>query len=90
MNAVPESSRDTAPWWTYGHLWLVIAGPLVVVVAALVTGWIAMRAQDPVLSEDYYRKGVEINKTLEQQGSLAPAMAARNHAATPAGAAPPK
>jgi uncharacterized protein len=90
MNTPADATRDTAPWWTYGHLWLVISGPLVVVVAALVTGWIAVRHQDPVLSKDYYRQGVEINKTLEQQGSLAPAMAARNHAATPAGAAPPK
>ena len=90
MNSASEAVRDTQPWWKYGHLWLVISGPLVVVVAALVTGWIAVRQQDPVLSEDYYRKGVEINKTLEQQGTMAPAIAARNHAATPDGAAPPK
>ena len=55
-----------------------------------ITGWIAVRQQDPVLSQDYYRKGIEINKTLEQQGSMAPAVAARNHAATPPGVAPPK
>jgi uncharacterized protein len=90
MNAANDSGRDTEPWWKYGHLWLVISGPLVVVVAALITGWIAVRQQDPVLSQDYYRKGIEINKTLEQQGSMAPAVAARNHAATPPGAAPPK
>jgi uncharacterized protein len=90
MKIANDSGLDTEPWWKYGHLWLVISGPLVVVVAALITGWIAVRQQDPVLSQDYYRKGIEINKTLEQQGSMAPAVAARNHAATPPGAAPPK
>lgn len=80
-----QKLESPAPWWTHGHLWLVIAGPLAVVVAALVTAWIAVRYQDPVLAEDYYRQGLEINKTLPRQGSLAPAMQARNHAATPPG-----
>jgi hypothetical protein len=74
------------PWWKYGHVWLVISGPLVVVVAGVVTAWIAFTQQDPVLAQDYYRQGLNINKTLAQQGALAPAMQGRNHAATPAGA----
>jgi hypothetical protein len=33
--------------------------------------------------EDYYRKGIEINKTLDaEKDALAPALQARNHAAT--------
>ncbi len=78
-------SNPSQPWWKFGHVWLVISGPLIVVVAALVTAWIAVTKQDPVLAQDYYRQGLEINKTLAAQGSLAPAMQARNHAASPAG-----
>jgi uncharacterized protein len=70
-------------WWRYGHVWLVISGPLVVVVAALITAVIAFRQQDPVLAEDYYKRGIDINKTLQAQEGLAPAGQARNHAATP-------
>lgn len=77
------SSNEGQPWWRYGHVWLVISGPLIVVVAALVTGWIAISNPDPVLAQDYYRQGIEINKTLAQQNALAPAMQARNHAAAP-------
>ena len=55
------------------------------VVAGFVTLWLAMSRPDPVVAEDYYRRGVEINKTLAQpEQSLAPAIAGRNHAATPA------
>jgi uncharacterized protein len=79
----PNGTLDTKPWWRYGHLWLVISGPLVVVVAAIITAYIAMRAPDPVLAEDYYKRGIEINKTLEKQQGLTPALQARNHAATP-------
>jgi hypothetical protein len=39
-----------------------------------------------VVDEDYYRKGIEINKTLgEKQVGLTPALDARNHVATPEG-----
>jgi hypothetical protein len=76
------------PWWKFGHVWMVIAGPAIVIVAGFVTLYLAVRTPDPVVTEDYYRKGIEINKTLEAApGSLAPAQQARNHAAT--GAVPP-
>jgi hypothetical protein len=82
-----ESERAGAPapqpWWKFGHVWMILAGPLVVVVAGFVTLYLAMRTPDPVVTEDYYRKGIELNKTLEADPSaLAPAVQARNHAAT--------
>jgi hypothetical protein len=85
-----KQDKTAAPWWTYGHVWLVISGPAVVVVAALVTAWIAVHYADPVLSEDYYRQGIEINKTLADGKSLLPALQGRNHAATPPSALPSK
>lgn len=82
------------PWWKYGHVWLVLAGPVVVVVAGFVTFYLAATRPDPVVTEDYYRKGIEINQTLKADGdgdgtsSLAPALQARNHAATGVPSAP--
>jgi hypothetical protein len=76
----------TRPWWRYGFVWLVISGPAVVVVAALATAWIAVTHPDPVTDEDYYRHGLEINKTLGEDGkAMMPALQGRNHAATPPG-----
>lgn len=71
------------PWWKYGHVWMVLAGPAVVVVASFVTLYLAVTRADPVVDEDYYRKGLQINQTLaDNPASLAPALQARNHAAT--------
>jgi hypothetical protein len=58
---------------------------LVVVVACFITAFIALRHPDPLLAQDYYRRGLNINQTISQQKSLplAPAMEARNHAITP-------
>jgi hypothetical protein len=65
-------------------VWLVLSGPAIVVVAGFVTLWIAVSRPDPVVAEDYYQQGVDINKTLENpEGSLTPALKGRNHAATP-------
>jgi len=80
MNPATPPSR---PWWQYGYVWLVISGPAVVVVAALITAWIAISHPDPVLAEDYYQRGVDINQTLAKNKALAPALQGRNHAATP-------
>ncbi|RRH87335.1 nitrogen fixation protein FixH [Variovorax beijingensis] len=71
------------PWWRHPLLWMVIAGPALVVVASFVTFWYAWGSPDPLVSEDYYRRGVEINKTLADK-KLMPAVKGRNHAATPA------
>jgi hypothetical protein len=75
-------SRAT-PWWKFGHVWLVLAGPAIVVVASFITFYLAASGQDPVIDEDYYRHGVELNKTMQDNpASLAPSTLARNHAAT--------
>jgi hypothetical protein len=79
----PCESAPT-PWWKFGHVWLVVSGPVVVVVASFITLYLAVTRPDPVVSEDYYQQGININqKRLPgQDASLAPAMQARNHAAT--------
>lgn len=90
-NAMKSSSEQgvlTDPhagqaWWHYGHMWLVVGGPLVVVIASFITLYIAIQVPDPVTDDDYYRKGIEINKTLDaKRDGLVPAIQGRNHAAT--------
>lgn len=81
MSASPTQS---GPWWKHGHVWLLIAGPAAVIVAGVATAVIAASAPDPVVAEDYYRRGIEINKTLAARDkALMPAQQGRNHAATP-------
>jgi len=69
-------------WWRYPLLWMVIGGPAAVVVASFVTFWLAWSRPDTLVSEDYYREGLEINKTLAEKKFL-PALTGRNHAMTP-------
>lgn len=84
-----RKETESAPWWKHGHVWLLISGPAAVVVAGLLTAWIAVARPDPVVAEDYYRQGLEINKQLARERAMLPAMQGRNHAATPAQSAEP-
>lgn len=70
----PKARIDSGPqlpWWRVRMVWLVLAGPAIVVVAALLTVVIAVRGADPVIAHD-------------DGGQFAekPAVQGRNHAAT--------
>lgn len=76
------STENKTAWWKNWHIWLIAGGPIIVVVASFYTLYLAIKTPDPAI-DDYYRKGIEINKTLSaKRDNMAPAQQARNHAAT--------
>ncbi len=84
----PSSPPNAAPWWQFGHVWLVIAGPLVVVLASFFTFYLAYSGMDTLVSEADFPPG---GRTVPSaSANLAPALQARNHAATGVLAAPSK
>lgn len=71
-------------WYQNPYVWMLIVGPLAVIIASMITVYLAITHPDPAI-DDYYRKGIEINKTLDAQArdeAMAPAIQARNHAQT--------
>jgi hypothetical protein len=81
-----QSTHTTSgPWWKFGFVWMVFALPALVVVAALVTAYIAVTSPNELVNEDNFRRGAEMNGSLsdaEHAASMAPALKARNHAQT--------
>ena len=80
MNPVPAPTASR-PWYRHAWLWMLIAGPALVVVAAVFTAYLAMRDPDPVLANDAYEYGQKDTQAAQRQ--LMPAQKARNHVATP-------
>ncbi|MFY9184663.1 MAG: nitrogen fixation protein FixH [Limnohabitans sp.] len=77
MNNALRKPQEGQPWWRFGLVWMVVGGPAVVVVAGLVTFYIAASNPDPVLQV------TPRSAMQERQGiTHAPAMQGRNHAAT--------
>lgn len=81
--SVPQPTPNTGPWWKHPIMWLVVGGPTVVVVASFITLYLAVSRPDPVYS-DAQRPYAPIAQPAEDVGKaeLAPALQARNHAAT--------
>ncbi len=53
-------------WYKEPWLLAVISGPLIVVIASFISFFVAWDHSDKVLSKDYYKQGLNINKTIEQ------------------------
>ena len=59
-----SNTEKPMPWWRYGHVWLLISGPLVVVIAGFVTLAIALVCPDPVLSDRVDQQDTEKPKPI--------------------------
>ena len=58
---------DAEPWYRQRWPWLLISGPAIVVVAGFATLWIAIASDDGLVADDYYKRGLAINKVLARE-----------------------
>ncbi|KAF0164733.1 MAG: hypothetical protein FD157_1897 [Rhodocyclaceae bacterium] len=52
------------PWYREPWPWILAAGPFIVVIAAFYTAWLAVKSNDGLVTDDYYRKGLSANQTI--------------------------
>lgn len=86
MNPRQNTPEPPLPWWRVKMVWLVLSGPASVVVASLVTAVVAWRHIDPVITntpQGQLRAADDMPTPASPKDALAPAMKARNHAASP-------
>src|SRR5690349_15944227 len=76
MRDPPSSSHARTAWYYHPWPWLLFAGPLAVVVASLATAWIAYRSDDGVVAQDYYKRGLLVNRLLPKDALPPPHLAA--------------
>lgn len=67
-----STERKVAPqgplaWYREPWPWILMAGPAIVVVAGLATAVIAVKTDDGLVSEDYYKRGMAINRTIARE-----------------------
>jgi len=82
-----DDKQKTTPWYRVPMVWLVVGGPLSVVVASIATAVIAWKHIDPVIAttpQGELRPGDNMAPKLSPKDAMAPALQGRNHAATPA------
>ena len=67
-------STDTAagrPWYREPWPWILMSGPLAVIVAGAFTTWIAFATADGLVAEDYYKQGLGVNRLLAREANAA-------------------
>ena len=69
-NYVDEPSPEFAtPWYRIPIMWLVVGLPVTAVVAGTVTFFIAAASFDGLVTDDYYKRGLEINRVLKREAA---------------------
>ncbi|MGQ9723862.1 MAG: nitrogen fixation protein FixH [Tepidimonas sp.] len=89
--ARPNSPSLPRPWFREPFVWMVIAGPLIVVIASIATVVLAARNPDPVLPREAVPAPMVATpdrltpeERLQLEKALLPANQGRNHAASSA------
>jgi len=57
-------STSAHPWYREPWPWLLMLGPALVIVAGAVTVALAIASDDGVIAEDYYKRGLAIDRVL--------------------------
>jgi uncharacterized protein len=90
LRPLPEPGGDATPlqrrWFREPMVWLVISGPLVVVIASIASAIVAWKHIDPVIVDPVQGRvhlADDMAVTKDPKHVLAPAQRARNHASTP-------
>ena len=60
------ASASALPWYRHRWPWLLMLGPAIIVVASLVLVALAIRTDDGLVADDYYKRGLAVNQTLER------------------------
>lgn len=63
----PAHAEPITRWYREPYAWMVFGLPAAVVLACAVTIVIAVRTADGLVVDDYYKRGLEINKVLVRE-----------------------
>ena len=74
MSASELANRAERPWFQQPFVWMVIGIPLSSVIVGMVMLWLSIVSFDGMVSDDYYKQGLQINRVLDRERA---ALAAR-------------
>jgi hypothetical protein len=59
-------TAQSAAWYRHPWPWFLMIGPAIAVAAGCATLWLALRSDDGLVADDYYRRGLAVNHTLDR------------------------
>ena len=67
MSVSLTMNADKKVWYKEPWPWILMALPATAVVAGIITLLLAIRSNDGLVADDYYKQGLGINKVLARQ-----------------------
>lgn len=64
-----DNNQKIIPWYKERYVWMIIFFPMLAVVGGIITIILAIQSNDGLVVDDYYKEGLEINRTLERDHS---------------------
>ncbi len=58
--------NDNQPWYREPWPWILMAGPGIVIIGAVITIWLAVVSNDGLVTDDYYKQGMTVNQKLQR------------------------
>jgi hypothetical protein len=65
------NTRTALPWFKEPWPWILMSGPAIVIVAGVITTWIAFATSDGLVADDYYKRGLGVNAVLKREQAAA-------------------
>ena len=62
-----STERPPRPWYREPWPWILMSGPAIVVCAGVATAVIAVETNDGRVADDYYQRGLAINKVIARE-----------------------
>lgn len=62
---------DNKPWYKEPWPWILMAGPVIVIIAGFITAWMAVVSDDGLVADDYYKQGLAVNQRLQRDHQAA-------------------
>ena len=66
-----QTGNTVTPWYKQFWPWVLIGLPTSVVIASVITYFLAINGMDSVISKDYYKEGLAVNADLERDKKAA-------------------
>jgi hypothetical protein len=71
MKTMKPSMKNSSRWYREPFVWLLIAIPLTAVIVGFVGLALAIRSDDGMVEDDYYKQGMTINRMLDRDKAAA-------------------
>lgn len=59
-------TEEIKPWYRQRWLWFILSIPICSVILSSIMVFVAVKGKDSLVSDNYYKDGMEINQTIEQ------------------------